>query len=328
MSRRICRVLVLAAALCALPGCVDARSDRARILDLLGQAADLDAVHVKVGQRIRAVNALVAMGPKVVAVLVERLDTRDVHEFLEISNVLARIGRPATPALAGALDRGNARTRRAAARVLREYRDRASHGPLARAIDDPDPRVREDAALALAAQRAPQALPLLAGIVSPGRAAREDPDVVKAACCGVSQLIGDSRSGRPPEKLAGHLAALLVSGHLGVRHSAAVAVERIGPAALKELEPVIDRFLIPGVFVAVGCYGRILGAHPALRAGPAGARFVALLSHPDPVVRARAFEGLATWGLEGKRLGLARLSAEPSPLVRQAIMSLASRRGR
>jgi HEAT repeat protein len=82
--------------------------------------------------------------------LVERLSDPDFNERAKALAALVRAGRPASPALAGALDSEDDAVRAQAARGLAEIADAATADRLAAATHDRDPVVRASAALGLA----------------------------------------------------------------------------------------------------------------------------------------------------------------------------------
>jgi HEAT repeat protein len=310
---------------------------------------------VRPAQRIAATAELVALGERAVPFLVARLGTRRTHELLEVSGVLARIGRPATRALVRALAAGDERTRMAAARVLGDYADRTSHGPLVNALSDASPRVRAAAAGALGERGRPDALAPLSALLARERSERpsgthlhgprpaaapaaspppaglpDDPGaaatVLRAACHAISRLLTRHPRIALGDRTAVNLAALVGDADAGVRWTAAAALERAGVAALPRLWPLALGPASPASWAAALAVGRILGRHPAHRSPAALDAYRRLLEHPAAQTRAQAVQALSAWGADGRAMALARLARERHPLVRQAVLELASRR--
>ncbi|MGQ9767263.1 MAG: HEAT repeat domain-containing protein [Anaerolineae bacterium] len=220
---------------------------------------------------------------------------------------------------------------------------------LIRALADPEPIVRWHAAEALAAQEAGHAFPALV-------AALADPEPLRRA--GAAEALGG---------LGGEAATLALRPHLsdadpGVRAAVAAALGRIGdPTVVTDLLPLLDDADPDVVRAAAAALGRLGStaatmplAQALVRPGQpllvrralaaalmhvphpnAQPQLLAVLTDPDPQVRAYAAQALGQVGSEAAHAPLKFLRADRNRLLRGTVgdwaghaLALLERRGR
>jgi HEAT repeat protein len=213
-----------------------------------------------------------------------------------------------------------------AGRAGEAWRGAAAPADLVRALADPSPALRADAARGLRERREPlpePAIPLLVALLE-----ESDPRVEVAARTAL--VVGGAR-------VVGPLAEALRSDSVALRIGAAKALGEMGPAAVEALDALLRALQDPECRVrteAVRAVFTVGGANPRTVSALVGA-----LEDSDPTVRGAAgatltpFGALATEGLLGllecpdcdvanrAEALLLRLPAEAEPSLREALSS-------
>lgn len=163
-------------------------------------------------KRDRAIQSLLQMGQEAAPVLADALGTEDENLLQLYQQILARLGKSATPTLIHVLKEAHPVTRARAAEVLGQTRDRAALPALREALQSAFYTVRVQAALALGQIRDSQAIPRLE------EATRDLEPAVRSAA---AHALGSFADPRTFEKL-GDL--LLDDPQIEVRQAAAQAL--------------------------------------------------------------------------------------------------------
>ncbi|QDV32590.1 HEAT repeat domain-containing protein [Tautonia plasticadhaerens] len=278
--------------------------------------------------------------PDLVPTLTSMLGSGDEEAARVASYLLTSLGPEATPVLVDALRVADSPVG-PIADALAEV-GRSAPGTLARAIEDPDPRVRRGAALALGRMRpaSPEAVPLLLSSLRDG-----DPDVrvdvlaalvdlgprARSAVPAVREALGDEsagirlwaleflvRSAPRDDRLLADLSALIDDDDPRVQRPALDALRALGPAGRSALPAAIGALQAsdPSVRLAAA---ELISSHggAASEAVPA---LASMLSDPSPGLRATAARTLSELG-RAARPAFDRLSPlldDEDPGVRQA----------
>jgi HEAT repeat protein len=187
-----------------------------------GLLAALSNHRLPTEQRERAVEQLVATGPKGLALLLERLGTSNAQERVALNQVIPRFGSAATPELLRLLDSPDIVTRRWAAYLLGEIRDPAAVEPLLSLAGAEDWHVRLYVAYALGQIGDPGGCAALIELVGD-----TEPNVRRNAAHGLQQVVCPAATEA--------LGKALADTHYGVRRAAAAALVEAGEGGAARL---------------------------------------------------------------------------------------------
>ncbi|WP_169978684.1 HEAT repeat domain-containing protein [Tautonia rosea] len=226
------------------------------------------------------------LGPEAAPTLLNALG-RETSQVDQIAKALGLIGRPIGGLLMEATENPNPRTRRGAALALGRLRPPApgSVSRLMAGLDDPDPEVRTAFLHAIGelGPRGVDALPAVRSLL------RDESVAIRLEAIAVVHRLAPK-----DDRLPGELASILNDDDPRVQQSAIEILRSLGPASRPALPKVIEKLQGPDPKVRIAA-AELIAAH-----GPAASEAVpalgAMLEDPNSELRVIAAQTLATLG--------------------------------